>query len=115
MPRTVVAKMLRIGRCKKRALVMIKPPGHAWRARILEIHNCIFIAIECAVGKRLRGTVRHARQPEVGVCMEAFAVETRKHGGRSRAVKAPVMEAQPYTYRVRHAQSSPLFWPKRKH
>ena len=42
----VLAEILGVGGSKERALVMVKPPGHARRAGIFEIDDGIFIAIK---------------------------------------------------------------------
>jgi hypothetical protein len=43
---SIRAEMSRVRRTQEGALVMVKPPGNAGRAGILEIHNGIFIAVK---------------------------------------------------------------------
>src|SRR5260370_34227549 len=86
--------MLGIGWSKKRALVMVKPPGDARRAGILEIDDDIFIAVEHPLFKRLPRAVGHPREMEFRARRDALAEEAAKHRRRRRPIEAPVVKAQ---------------------
>lgn len=87
--------MLRVGECEKRALMMIKPPCQFRRARILEIHDRIFIAVENVGLKRLRRFVDHSRVTEIRVCVDSLAVKPGENCRRSRAVETLVVKTNP--------------------
>ena len=90
----MLAETLRIGRRQERALMMVEPPGHFWRIRILEIDDHVLVAIEEPVFPWLHRPMGHAREVEIRVGVEAFPVKTIKERGGSGAIKAAVVEAQ---------------------
>jgi len=63
--------------------VMVEPPRHLRRIRILEIDNRILVAIEQSRFPRLLRAVRHARETKLCVRIKFFAVKTVKKGSRS--------------------------------
>ncbi len=92
------AEVLGIGRAQKRALMMVKPPGHGRVRRILEIDNRVLIAIEQAVFKQLIRLVRHARISELGGAIQMVLIELAKEGRRRGTVEAVVVIKNPYAF-----------------
>jgi hypothetical protein len=76
----ILAEMLGVGRSKKGALVMVKPPCHARRAGIFEIDDGIFVAVEQLFGKGMPRLVRHTRKVEFHPGIDAFPEKPVKHG-----------------------------------
>jgi hypothetical protein len=75
--------------------MMVEPPGHFRRVRILEIDDSVFVAVEEAWSPRLGGPVGHASETKIRVGIELFLVETVEKSGGGGPIKAAVMEAQP--------------------
>jgi hypothetical protein len=90
----MLAELFRVGCVQKRALVMVKPPGHLRRIRILEVDDHVFVAIKQAIYPGLHRTMGHPREMEVRIIMEAFPVKTIEERGGSGAIKATVVKAQ---------------------
>src|ERR1700722_467495 len=88
----IVAELLRILRRQERALVVIEPPGQLRRARILEIHDGVFIAVKRSIFERMRRLVGHARVVKIGVAIYAVAIKAGENRGRRSPVKTLVME-----------------------
>ena len=88
----IVAELLRILRRQERALVVIEPPGQLRGARILEIHDGVFIAVKRSIFERMRRLVGHARVVKIGVGIDAFAIKAGENRGRRSPVKTLVME-----------------------
>src|SRR5229473_5186525 len=105
----VRAELLGVGRGKKGALVMVEPPGHFRGVGKFEIHDDVLVAIEEAGFPGLRGPVGHAREAELRVLVEAFAIKTVKESGGSSAIKAAIVKAEPDLGHKR--ASSPLRIP----
>src|SRR5271156_2948216 len=91
----IVTKMLGVGGSQKRALMMGEPPGQLWRAGIFEIHDSVFVAVECAILERLRGLVRHSGIEEFGSGIDALLIEARENRGGGGPVEAFIVEANP--------------------
>src|SRR5712691_147389 len=108
-PTAVLAEVLGIGRSKKRALVVVEPPGHPRRAGVFEVHDRVLVPIEQAFLKGLRGAVRQASKLEFRARVEPLPVEAQKKGGRSGAIKAAVVEADANL----HRDTEPRKWPLR--
>ncbi len=109
----VLPKVLGVGGSEERALVMVKPPGHARRARVFEIDDGVFIAVEQGFREGMPRLVRHPREMKLRARPDALpkkAVEDRR---RRRAVEASVVKAQSNFDRVRH--SPPSLHPIAKH
>ena len=90
----MLAEILRVGRVQKRALVMVKPPGHFRRIRILEIDDYVLVSVKQAIFPGLHRAVRHAREVEIRVSVKTFPVKTIENRGGSGAIKAAVVKAQ---------------------
>ena len=90
-----LAEMFRIRGCQERALMVVEPPRHLRRIRILEVHDDVFIAIEEVVFPRLSGAVGHAREAKFRVLVKLFPVEAVKKSGGSRAIEAAIVETEP--------------------
>lgn len=71
--------------------MMIEPPCDFGRARILEINNRVFVAIEIGFVEQSSCPVQEARESEVGIFANPFAVETGKKRSRGRPVKTLVV------------------------
>ena len=103
----ILAEILRVGGSQERALVMVKPPGHARRTRIFEIDDGIFIAVKQAVLERLPRLVSHPREMKLRVGLDALAKKTIEDRRRRRAIEASVVKAQPNFDRVCHCPPTP--------
>jgi hypothetical protein len=90
----MLTEIFRVGSIQKRALVMVKPPGHLRRIRILEIDDHVFVAVKQPIFPGLHRAVRHTREVEIRVIMEAFPVKTIENRSGSGAIKATVVKAQ---------------------
>src|SRR5262249_24427843 len=98
-----------VGSRQKSALVMIEPPSHQGRARILEIYDRILVSVEDIVFKRLGSLVRHPRVMKSRLWMNALLIKTRKNRSRRGAAKAAVMETEPNgRHRITHRQITPV-------
>ena len=95
----VPAKVFRIRLRDERALVMVKPPGQAVAWGIFEIDDGVFIAIENTYVKQLPGPVHHPGVVELGLGINAGAIETREHGGRTGAIKTLIVKADADSHR----------------
>src|SRR5882724_3028323 len=100
-------KLRGIRRRQECALVMVEPPRHLRRIRILEIDNRILVAIEQSRFPRLLRAVRHARETKLCVRIKFFAVKTVKKGSRSGSVKAAVVETEPDSGHIRAKRAFP--------
>ena len=65
MAAAILAEVFRVGGCKERALVMVKPPGHPRRTGILEIDDGVLVAVKQPVLEWLPRPVRHPREVEL--------------------------------------------------
>src|SRR5581483_10481114 len=77
----VLLEMLRILRGKECALMMIEPPGKPRIARILEIHDGVFIAVKQPVIEKLRGFVGHPGETELRSGMDGPFDKAGEIGG----------------------------------
>jgi hypothetical protein len=94
MAAAVLAKMLGIGWSEKCALMMVKPPGDARRARIFEIDNDVLIAVKQGFRKRVACLVSHSREVKFRARLEALSEKSIEDRRRRSAVEASVMKAQ---------------------
>src|SRR4029077_15141815 len=83
----------------KGALMVIEPPGELRRARIFEIHNRIFVAVEHSGLERLRRFMRHPGIQELRRRVHPLPVQTRKDGGGCRPVEAFVVKTDANLHR----------------
>jgi hypothetical protein len=74
----VLLEVGRIRRTQECALVMIKPPGNSWGARVLEIHNGILIAIKVSLIEQGPGTMQQSRINELAITANPLAIEAGK-------------------------------------
>ena len=84
--------MLGVGGSEKGALVMIEPPGEARGARVFEVDDGVFVAVEDSVFERGGGLVGHASELEVGGGINALAIKAGEDGGRGGAVEAFIVK-----------------------
>src|SRR5271170_7199066 len=75
--------------------MMVEPPGELWRAGIFEVHDGVFVAVECPVLEGLRGLVRHAGVEELGHRIDALFVKARENRGGRGSVEVFIVEADP--------------------
>ena len=87
----VPAEMLRIFRVQEGALMMIEPPGQARIARVFEIDDGVFVAIEQARIEHLRRLVGHPGIAEFRIRVNRARDEAAEEGGRGRPVKAVIV------------------------
>src|SRR5579871_5975065 len=99
-------KVLRIGGSQECALVMIEPPGQAIRARILEVDNGVFVAVEDPVVKELSRPVHEPFVNELDRRIHARLVDAREERRRAGSVKALVVKTNTKTHRGRLASFS---------
>src|SRR5260221_5906651 len=99
-------EILRVFSIQKRALVMVEPPGHFRRIRILKIDDCVFIAVKQAGYPRLRGAMGHSSEVKFRFGVEAFLIEPIEQSGGGGAIKTTVVEAQAYSG---HERAGPAF------
>src|SRR5665213_93811 len=92
--------MLGVRRCEKGALVMIEPPGKQRRARILEIHNGVLVAVEHPVFEWLGRLVGHARIKKLRVRVNAFAIKPRENCGGAGSVETFVVKANANSHQI---------------
>src|ERR1700691_6016454 len=92
----ILTEMLGVGGRQKRALMVVEPPSEFGRAGIFEIHDGVFVAVECAVLEGLRGLVRHAGVEEFGGGIDALLVKARENRGGGGSVEAFIVEANPH-------------------
>src|SRR5258708_16940498 len=104
--------MFGVGGCKKRALVMVKPPGHAGRTRILKSDDGVLVAIKPSWLERLPSAVRHPRKMEFRARVDALAEETIEHGRRRRPIEASIVIAQTNLDWICHRPHPPPFHPR---
>src|SRR6185437_14668365 len=67
-----------IFRSKKRALMMVEPPGNFWRGRILKIHDRVLIAGEVFFVEERSGAMQQSAELKRHVVANAFRVEARE-------------------------------------
>jgi hypothetical protein len=60
------------------ALMVIKPPGNFGRARVLEVYDGIFVAIEIGLIEKRPGTMQQARINELAIAANPLGIEARK-------------------------------------
>ncbi len=90
-PAGIAAEMFGIGGAEEGALMVIEPPRQARIARILEIDDGVFVAIEQFGRERLGCRVSHSRVPELGVRMYRSGNEAAEEGSRGCPIKAMVV------------------------
>src|SRR2546427_640742 len=93
----VLAEVLGIGRSKKRALVMVEPPGHPRRAGVFEVHDRVLVPIEQAFLKGLRGAVRQTRKLEFRTAPRSPLRKACSMGTRTRSwtSNTPALRGRP--------------------
>src|SRR5215467_936658 len=91
------SKVFRILGSEKRALVVIEPPRHLGRIRILEVYDYILIAIEQPIFPGWHRAVGHSTKSKFGARIKAFAVKAVEKCCGGRPVETMVVEAQSYT------------------
>jgi hypothetical protein len=80
-----------VGGGKKRALVMIEPPGDFGRAGVFEIYDGIFVAVELILVEERAGPMKQAGVHKLDVAADALSVETGEQGGGAGSVKTLVV------------------------
>src|SRR5579859_23415 len=93
LPARIPAKVFRVSFREERALVMVKPPRQAVAGGILKIDDGVLIAVENTLIKELTGPVHHPRVIKMRLGINAGAIETREHGGRTGAIKTLIVKA----------------------
>ena len=78
--------------------MMIEPPGDLWRPGILEINDNILIAVEDAILPRLGGPVGHTGELELSAHVKFLSVKAVKKSRGGRAIKAAIVETEPYLF-----------------
>ena len=86
-----------IGGRKKRAFVVIEPPGDFGRTGILEIDDGILVAVELLLVEKSARAMQQAGVDEVHIAADSFPVEAGEQGGRGRPVKTFVVIKHPHS------------------
>jgi hypothetical protein len=73
------------------ALVVVEPPGQIWVRRVLEIDDCVDVAIEKAVFKELGSPVSQAGKFKVRITIERSFVKAAKERGRGGPVETMIV------------------------
>ena len=60
---------------------MVEPPGDLWGARVFEVHDGIFVAIEIVFVEERSGAMQQARISELHVVADSVSVKARKQRG----------------------------------
>ena len=76
---------------KKRALMMIEPPGQLLRGEILEIDDGVLVAGEVAQVEERSGAVQQSLVLKLRVLPYALAVKARKQRSRAGSIKTLVV------------------------
>ena len=87
----VALKMRGVCRRKKRALMMIEPPGDLRRTRILEIDDGIFVAVEMGFVEERSGAMQQAGELKIHIAADALAVEAGEERRRRRSIETLVV------------------------
>ena len=69
-----------------------------WIARVFEVHNRVFIAVEQRRIERLGSRMRHPRISKLGIRMEGARDETAEVGGGSCPIEAMVVIQHSYEH-----------------
>lgn len=91
----MTTELLGIRRRKKRALMVVEPPGNFRRVRVLEIDDGVFVAIEEAGSPRLLRAMGHTCETELRGRIKRFLIKTIEQSSRGGAIKATIVETQP--------------------
>jgi hypothetical protein len=75
--------------------VVVEPPGNLGRARILKVHDCIFIAVKIVLVKKGSRPMQQSREDKFDVIADALPVKTGKHRRRGSTVKTPIVIKDP--------------------
>ena len=78
----LLLEMSGISRAQKCALMVIEPPGDLGRGRVLEIDNCVLLAIEIVLVEKRAGAMQETRKRKLHVAADPLAVETGEQGSR---------------------------------
>src|SRR5579872_3875600 len=70
---------------------MIEPPVQSRVGRILEVDDCIYVAVKHAIVKKLRGLVCHAGELKICTRREFGLVEPAEKSRRRRSVETVVV------------------------
>src|SRR5208337_5420345 len=84
---------------KKRALMMVEPPGYARRRRVFEIDYGVLVAGEVLFVEERAGAMHQAHVFELGVLADALAVKAREQRGRAGPVETLVVIEDPYPHK----------------
>src|SRR5580693_5232253 len=84
---------------------MIKPPGQPWIRRIFEIYNCVDIAVEQAVFKKLRSFMGESRKFEGRARVVSAFEEAAEEGGGCGPVETMIViqDSHPHAFRPKEA------------
>ena len=93
----ILLEMGGIGRRKKRAFVVIEPPGDFGRTGILEIDDGVLVAVKLLLVKKSAGAMQQAGVDELYIAADSFPVKAREQGGRARPVKTLVVIKHPHS------------------
>src|SRR4029077_6297647 len=75
--------------------MVVDPPGHLGKIRVLEIYDRVFVAIEEAWRPRLGGAMGHPREAKFRCRLECFLVKTVDKCSGGGRIKTTVVEAEP--------------------
>src|SRR5271156_2101189 len=87
----VALKMRGVGRRKKSALVMVKPPRNLRRTRVFEIDDGIFVAVEVRFVKQRSRAMQQAGKFEINITSDSLAVEAGEERSRRRPIETLVV------------------------
>src|SRR4029077_21186507 len=83
-----------VGWSQECALVMIEPPGHLRRIRVLEVNDDVLVAVEQAFFPRMLGFMGHAGEIKLGVGILAFAIKAVEQRGRGGTVETTIVKTE---------------------
>src|SRR5262249_46025831 len=92
--------MFGVLRAEKRALVVVKPPGDPGRGGILEVDDCVLIAVKIRFVKKCARAMHQSGELEIGVGANALAVKAGKQGCRSGPVEALAVKKDPDSQKI---------------
>jgi hypothetical protein len=92
LPAVIGAKVEFVLAAQERALVMIEPPREARIARVLEIQDGIFVAIELDIKEQLPGTMCQPLILELGVRADCIEIEVGEYGCGRQTIEAVVVK-----------------------
>jgi hypothetical protein len=77
---------------EKRALMMVKPPGQPWVARILEIDDGIFVPIKPHIQEQLARAMGKTLVLKFTILMDCIQIEIAENSCGSEAIEAIIVK-----------------------